>query len=105
MITPEQIQSVVEVLVDHFEPDKIVLFGSYADGTATEQSDIDLLVIKDTDLPKSRRLMGLGRKLTEVLVHPMDILVYTPAEVKEQSDFDLAFVTRILREGKVLYEH
>ncbi len=55
MITPEQIQSVVEVLVDHFEPDKIVLFGSYADGTATEQSDIDLLVIKDTDLPKSRR--------------------------------------------------
>ena len=81
----------------------VILFGSYATGEATEESDLDLLVIKDTDLPKHRRLVGLGKKLAKVLVHPMDILVYTPQEIAERSDFDRDFVTRVIREGKAVY--
>lgn len=105
MVTNEQIQAVTDIIVDHFEPQSVILFGSYATGTATEDSDIDILVIKETDLPRHRRLIGLGQKLSRVLVHPMDILVYTPEEISSRSDFDQDFVTRVLKEGKVIYEH
>ena len=46
MVTNEQIQAVTDVIVDHFKPQAVILFGSYATGTATEDSDIDILVIK-----------------------------------------------------------
>ena len=104
MVTQDQIDAVANVLVERFDPQKIILFGSYANGTATDQSGIDLLVIRDTELPRHRRLVKLGKKLAEVLVHPIDILVYTPQEIEEQSDFDLAFATKIIKEGKVLYK-
>lgn len=103
MVTQDQIDAVANVLVERFDPQKIILFGSYANGTATDQSDIDLLMIRDTELPRHRRLVGLGKRLAEMLVHPIDILVYTPQETEEQSDFDLAFATKIIKEGKVLY--
>lgn len=105
MVTSEQIKEVVDTIVDHFEPQAVILFGSYATGKATEDSDIDILVVKETDLPRHRRLIGLGQKLSRVLVHPMDILVYTPGEISSRSDFDLDFVTRVLKEGKIIYEH
>lgn len=105
MVTNEQIQALTDVIVDHFKPQAVILFGSYTTGTATEDSDIDILVVKETDLPRHRRLIGLGQKLSRILVHPMDILVYTPEEISSRSDFDRDFVTRVLKEGKVIYEH
>lgn len=105
MVSSEQIQAVVNTIVEHFDPQKVILFGSYASGVASEESDLDLLVIKETDLPKHRRLIGIGRKLSKVLVHPMDILVYTPQEVANESDCEIAFVSKVLKEGKILYEH
>ena len=103
MISNEEIQNVVDTIVEHFQPQRVVLFGSYATGEATDDSDLDLLVIKDTDLPRQRRLVGLGKKLTKVLVHPMDILVYTPQEVAERSGCGGDFVTQVIREGKTVY--
>ena len=67
MVTNEQIQAVTDVIVDHFKPQAVILFGSYATGTATEDSDIDILVIKKTDLPRHRRLIGLGQKLSRIM--------------------------------------
>lgn len=66
LISIEQIQTVVDTIVEHYQP-QTVLFGSYATGEATEGSDLDLLVIKDTDLPRHRRLVGLGKKLARVI--------------------------------------
>ena len=89
---------------------KIILFGSYAKGTATEDSDIDLVVILDSDemsqlfkdrmarrRPVSRALLDINRQ------YSMDILVYTKAEfsyLKNREDF---FVQEIEETGKELY--
>ena len=86
-------------------PRKIVLFGSRARGEHREDSDIDLLVIEDSPLPRHRRAIPLNAALSDL---PLDVnaevVVYTPAEVEEWRGASAAFVTTALREGKVLYE-
>ena len=89
---------------------KIILFGSYAKGTATEDSDIDLVVILDShemsQLFKDRlaRRRPVSRALLEInRQYSMDIIVYTKAEfnyLKNRKDF---FVQEIEETGKVLY--
>jgi uncharacterized protein len=51
----------VERIATKFDPDKIILFGSYAAGNATTDSDLDLLIIKDTDLPRHRRSFDIQK--------------------------------------------
>ncbi len=103
MISQNQIEEVKNRIVDKFHPEKIILFGSYAVGTPTEDSDLDLLIIWKTDLIRKER-RPLFTKLLRDLKIPMDILVYTPEEVNFWNDTPVAFVTQILKEGKVLYE-
>ncbi|MCK5172964.1 MAG: nucleotidyltransferase domain-containing protein, partial [Planctomycetes bacterium] len=50
MITQEQINEIADRIVEKFKPQKIILFGSYANGTPTDESDLDLMIIKDSDL-------------------------------------------------------
>jgi predicted nucleotidyltransferase len=84
-------------------PEKIVLFGSQGRGTASERSDLDLLIIAASDEPRHRRAVPLYLALSDILL-PMDILVYTSEEVGEWENVREAIVTTALREGKVLYE-
>jgi predicted nucleotidyltransferase len=86
------------------EPQKIVLFGSYARGTARSHSDLDLLVIEASALPRYRRAGRYLRALVG-LFPAKDVVVWTPAEVAEWAGVPNAFITTALREGKVLYEH
>jgi predicted nucleotidyltransferase len=89
---------------------KIILFGSYARGTATKDSDIDLVVILDSDemsqLFKDRmaRRRPVSRSLLEInRLYPMDIIVYTKAEydyLKDKEDF---FIQEIEETGRELY--
>lgn len=84
-------------------PQKIVLFGSHARGDAHLTSDLDLLVIEESDLPRYRRASRYLRSL--VGLHPAkDVVVWTPVEVAEWATVPHAFITTALREGKVLYE-
>jgi len=87
------------------DPAKIVLFGSRARGDHRPDSDIDLLVIKESPLPRHRRAIPLYAALADL---PLDVdaevVVYTPAEVEEWRGASAAFVTTALREGTVLYE-
>lgn len=85
------------------DPQKIILFGSYARGDATEQSDVDFLVIQETDLPRPRRSVPLYSALRNY-PQAVDIVVYTPAEIEEYADLPASFVQRAQREGKVVYE-
>lgn len=84
-------------------PERIVLFGSRARGEARPGSDYDLLVIQESDQPRYRRS---GPVYTAVADLPaeVEVLVYTPAEVREWDSVPQAFVTTALREGKVVYE-
>lgn len=85
------------------EPDQIVLFGSHARGSARPDSDLDLLVIEESTLPRYRRAPRYLRALLGL--HPAkDVVVWTPAEVAQWAAVPQAFITTVLREGKVLYE-
>jgi len=85
------------------EPQKIILFGSRARGDAGPHSDIDLLVIEESDLPRYKRSARYRRALVG-LFPAKDIVVWTPGEVEEWRSVPNAFITTALREGRVLYE-
>lgn len=85
------------------EPERIILFGSHARGEAGPGSDLDLLVVTDSELPRHRRAAPYRPALRGL--HPAkDILVWTPDEVRVWRDVPNALVTTALREGAVLYE-
>jgi predicted nucleotidyltransferase len=84
-------------------PEKIVLFGSRARGEGRPHSDLDLLIIEESDVPRHRRA-GRYRMALLGLFPAKDIVVWKPAEVAAWRDVPNAFITTILAEGKVLYE-
>ena len=103
MITEAQIQAVVQRIVDGYAPDRIILFGSYAYGVPTEDSDLDLLVVKSGVGPE-REARGLAvRRLVRGAGIPMDILVRTPAEFASAAAVRFSLEARASREGHVLY--
>jgi len=55
MVTSAQLNEIVQILVDECQPEKIILFGSYAQGMAIDDSDLDLAVVKKSDLPPHKR--------------------------------------------------
>lgn len=83
-------------------PQRIVLFGSRARGDAHPDSDLDLLIVEETTLPRHRRSIPYLRALLG-LFRAKDVVVYTPAEIAEWAGVPNAFVTTALREGRVLY--
>lgn len=98
----KEVARLVKVLVRRYQPEKIILFGSLAYGKATEESDIDLLVIKETREPRiyrrSKALSGIPRRV------PLDVLILTPEEVAFLEEKQSPFIREILTQGKVLYE-
>ena len=103
MITQADIQKMVDIIADQFHPEKIILLGSRARGSARPGSDVDLLVIAASAAPRWERAAPLYGYLRHFLF-PIDIVVYTPEEIREWSGVPEAFVPRALAEGKVLYE-
>lgn len=85
------------------KPLKIVLFGSQSRGDSHPESDLDLLVVEESDLPRHKRSPRYYKALAGVFPSK-DITVWTPAEIQEWDAVPNAFVTTALREGKVLYE-
>jgi len=99
----ETLPAAVERIVEALHPEKVVLFGSYAYGQPTSDSDVDLLVVMETDKPGKERYLSVCR-LLRPRTFPVDILVRTPQEIAralEKGDF---FIRDIMTQGKVLYE-
>lgn len=103
MFTSRHFQEIATRIVAGLEPQKIILFGSYAWGSPSSGSDLDILVILSTSLPRRER----RRQVSDLLrprPAPMDIFVYTPEEIERASQIKGSFVTEILKRGKILYE-
>ncbi len=78
-ITLSDIQDVVDQIVDRFHPDKIWLFGSFAHGTPTSDSDVDLLVAMDTALRNVQQAVEIRQAVD--FPFPVDLLVRTPKQI------------------------
>lgn len=99
------ISEVVEKLKEIYKPRKIILFGSYAHGKATEDSDIDLLVVKNTGKRRVDRFVDVKRIIYKRGFEiPISPLVYTPKELKERLRMGDNFINEILKNGVVLYD-
>jgi len=103
MINNKKIDAIVNRIAILFNPDKIILFGSYAIGNPTDDSDLDLLVIKDTDLPSHKRSCDIQKSLIGSMI-PMDILVYTQKELEQEKNVKYSFLNSAIKTSKVLYE-
>ena len=101
-VTEALLAEITQRIVSAFQPDRIILFGSYAYGEPNADSDVDLLVIMDSDEPIARRIIHVA-EVAQVRFLPMDILVYTPDEIEERLAKGDSFVIDILSRGKVLY--
>ena len=99
----QEIARLTAKIVDAEHPEKIILFGSYARGTATEASDVDLLVISRSAVTRREREVHLTRQLFGSGV-PYDLLVLTPEEIEERLRRNGPFIREILSTGRVIYE-
>jgi predicted nucleotidyltransferase len=103
MIGKDKISEIVKKIASGYNPDKIILFGSYATGNPNEDSDLDLFVIKDSDLPRPQRTVQVRKMLYGSMI-PIDLIVYTPKEIEESRGNKFSFVFKVLNTGKTLYE-
>lgn len=102
-IPDELIEKMTQRLVDEFQPEKIILFGSHAWGVPDEDSDLGLLVIvSKSNLRPTQRATRAYRCLRGLMA-PKDILVKTHAEVEKEVQIHASLVSEILERGKVLY--
>jgi len=103
-MSPELLEGIVKRIVDGYNPDKIILFGSYAYGTPTEYSDIDLFIVKDDDRRRVDRFCEVMRILRNVKGVPIEPLIFTNKELERRLELEDDFILGIVNEGKVLYE-
>ncbi len=94
---------IVQRICSNGDPQKIILFGSHARGDAAYDSDLDLLVIETSLLPRYKRATSYRRALRGVFP-AKDIVVWTPEEISEWQNVPHAFINTALKEGRVLYE-
>ena len=98
-----KIKEITQKIVQEYQPEKIILFGSWAWGNPGPDSDVDLFIVKDSSKPKLERM----REVDEIVFPrtvPLDILVYTPAEIDDSiNKSGNLFIEDIVRNGKTLY--
>lgn len=98
------LQRLIDLLIREYQPQKVVLFGSYASGEIHADSDIDLLIIKETDLPFYKRGAQVRRLIHPVRgTLPIDIIVLTPMELNTQLERGNVFLAQVLEKGELLF--
>jgi predicted nucleotidyltransferase len=103
MIDQKVIQATCDDIVREFAPQRIILFGSYANGTPTEDSDVDLLVVMDIPEDQARRqAIAIRQRIPRRF--RMDLLIRNPRELAYRVAHNDWFLREVLEQGKVLYE-
>jgi uncharacterized protein len=97
-----EIKNLCRQIVEKFQPEKIILFGSYAYGKPNADSDVDLLVVMSFEGQTVKQAIKIRENISGKM--PLDLLVRTPAQVKERLSLGDFFIKEIIERGKVLYE-
>ena len=103
MIGIDKINQAVSILVEHASPEKIILFGSYANGNPQKDSDIDLFIVESKLKNKHKETVRLRRALSPLRI-PVDIVVHGNKALKNWGHIPGTLIYNILKEGKILYE-
>lgn len=96
------IASLSKQIAQQFQPQKIVLFGSYAYGKPDADSDVDLLVVMPFEGRSVRQAIKIRQCISTVM--PLDLMVRTPDQIRERIQLGDYFIKEIIERGTVLYE-
>jgi uncharacterized protein len=102
MVDLYQIQAFSQQIVERFHPERIILFGSYAYGQPTEDSDVDLLVILPFEEIPVQKALEIRREVKSPF--PLDLMARTSEQVQQRLDMGDFFIQDIVQKGLVLYE-
>lgn len=102
MVSVRHIEKYVGEVVRQFRPDRIVLFGSHASGTARKDSDVDLLVVMRHKGAAAEQAARIRCRIRAGF--PLDIVVRSPAAIRKRLAMGDGFIRDILEQGKVLHE-
>ena len=102
-VNEEILNDITRKIIRKFDPEKVILFGSHAWGVPARDSDVDLLIVMDSDQRPAKRSAQISMECRPRFV-PMDIIVRTPDELKHRLEIKDPFIHRIMEKGKVLYE-
>jgi predicted nucleotidyltransferase len=95
------IRAVVEQIAERFQPEKIILFGSYAYGQPKPESDVDLLVVMETPLRNREQAVQIARAIDYHF--GLDLLVRSPQQLAERLALGDFFLQEVIEKGRVLY--
>jgi uncharacterized protein len=102
LVKRNQIRAFSDAIARTFRPRKIVLFGSYAYGNPTEDSDVDVLVIMPFNRKRGRKSLEIRHRIPADF--PLDLIVRTPGFIAQRLRWGDCFIQEILARGDVLYE-
>ncbi len=97
-----QISHFVKEVVSRFDPERIILFGSHAEGNPSPDSDVDLLVVMNYAGRSHERAFEIRREIPRPL--PLDLLVRRPSDIERRIKLNDFFMKEIIQKGKTLYE-
>ena len=103
MLQQTQMNNLIEEIVAGYQPEKIYLFGSYSTGKQHDNSDIDLLIIKDTLKRKIERNREVRQCIKTYPKNGLDIFVFTPLELKEGLQQTMNIGKEAVTTGKLIY--
>lgn len=98
-----KLKPLTQKIVKDYNPEKIILFGSWAWGRPHKWSDVDLFIIKKSKKRRIDRERELRTKLFGNNFPPLDLLIYTPKELKKRIQIEDFFIQDILKKGQILY--
>jgi len=102
VIAIKDIRQYANAIVRTFNPERVVLFGSYAEGHPTEDSDVDLLVVMPHEGRDVEQAFEIRRTIPRTF--PLDLVVRTPEGLQRRLGQNDTFLTAVWRTGKTLYE-
>lgn len=100
---PSYVRTILDVVVREVRPERVVLFGSYAWGTATAASDVDLLVVAESSASIAARSRPVEALLRDRAPRT-DLLWRTPAEMAGAREDPLSFLVQVQQHGRVVYD-